>query len=79
MAGGGDNSLTLSLGDVLALSDTSNTLTIEGGGTDAVTVTDGDWQWSGAPAGGYNVYTLGAATLRINEDITTVDITTIPI
>jgi Ca2+-binding RTX toxin-like protein len=71
VAGSGNNSLTLALGDVLDLSDASNTLTIDGDADDSVTVADGTWS---APVldGDYNVYTLGAATLRIHADITDV-------
>jgi hypothetical protein len=68
VAGNGENSLTLSLGEVLNISDTSNTLTIDGDGDDAVTVVDGEWS-APVPDGDYNVYTLGAAMLRIDADI----------
>ena len=45
MTGAGTNSLTLSLSDVLNISETSNTLTLLGGTgeSDAVTVSDGEW------------------------------------
>jgi hypothetical protein len=39
-----------------------------------VTVTDGVWEDVG-PVGGYNVYTLGAAKLKVDLDITDVTIT----
>jgi hypothetical protein len=73
-AGNGAHSLTLSLTDLLNLSDTSNTLTVEGGGADSVEVTTGEWTDQGI-AGDYHVYRLGAAELRIHTDITNVDIT----
>jgi len=68
------NTLTLALGDVLNLSDTSNTLTVDGDNDDTVTVTDGTWT-DGGEVAGYHVYTLGAATLRIDVDIINVTIT----
>ncbi|WP_411705273.1 Ig-like domain-containing protein, partial [Edaphovirga cremea] len=37
------NTLTLSLADVLATSDTTDVLVVQGGSTDAVTLTDGGW------------------------------------
>jgi hypothetical protein len=66
----GDHTLKLSLTDLLNLSDTSNLLTIDGDAGDAVSVVDGSWVQS--VDGGYNVYTLGAATLRIDTAITDV-------
>jgi hypothetical protein len=71
VAGGGSNALTLTIRELLNLSDTSNTLTVDGGVGDSVTVTDGVWT-VGTSAGGYNVYTLGAAMLRVDVDIMTV-------
>jgi len=68
------NSLTLALTDVLDLSDTSNTLTVEGGVDDAVTVADGTWT-DGGEVDGYHVYTLGAATLKVDVEIATVNFT----
>ena len=70
------NALALGLGDLLDLSDTTNTLTIKGAAADSVTVTDGAWHDAGT-AGGYHVYTLGAATLKVDVDIKDVAITLI--
>jgi Ca2+-binding RTX toxin-like protein len=67
VAGAGANALTLSLTDLLNLSDTSNTLTVEGGAGDSVTVTTGVWV-QGADEGIYEVYTSGAARLRVDSD-----------
>ena len=39
-----------------------------------MTVTDGTWTLT--VEGDYNVYTLGAAILKIHEDITSVSVTT---
>jgi VCBS repeat-containing protein len=75
LSGSGSNTLTLSLRDLLNLSDTSNLLTVEGNSGDAVSVTDGTWTRD-ADSGGYRIYTLGAATLRIDLEISTVTITT---
>ena len=66
------NILTLATSDVLAISSTTDTLRIEGGFSDIVTVTDG--VWSLTVDGNYKVYTLGTATLRINADIQTINI-----
>jgi hypothetical protein len=70
----GAHVLTLSLTDLLNLSDTSNTLTVEGGGSDSVEVTTGEWTDQGVD-GDYHVYHLGAAELKIHTSITNVDIT----
>ena len=70
MTGAGTNSLTLSLSDVLNISETSNTLTLLGGTgeSDAVTVSDGEWTNDGS-VDGFTTYTLGAASLVIDDDI----------
>ncbi len=68
------SSLTLDLQDLLNLSDTSNELRVEGSASAAVEMTSGTWT-DGGVVGDYHVYTLGAATLRINTAITDVTIT----
>ena len=70
MTGAGTNSLTLSLSDVLNISETSNTLTLLGGTgeSDDVTVSDGEWTNDGS-VDGFTTYTLGAASLVIDDDI----------
>jgi hypothetical protein len=75
IAGGGANVLTLTLKDLLALSDATNTLTVNGGATDSVVVTDGVWV-QGADEGIYEIYTLGAAKLRVDSDIVGLTLTT---
>jgi hypothetical protein len=65
--GGGDSTLTLSAGDLLALSDTGNTLTVNGEVGDFV-VADGTWS-GGELVGEYRVFTLGAATLRVQDGV----------
>ena len=71
-SGSGANALTLQLSDVLNISETSNTLTLIGGTSegDTVNVTDGSWTNQGS-SGGFTQYTTGAATLLIDDDITT--------
>jgi hypothetical protein len=59
--------LALSAADVLALSDTSNTLTVEGDVGDAV-IAIGAWMDNGID-GGHHIYTAGIATLRIDVDV----------
>jgi len=63
----------LDLQDPLNLSDTSNQLTVEGGSTDSVEMTSGTWSLA-ENVGGYDVYTLGEATLRVDTAITDVTI-----
>jgi hypothetical protein len=70
---GKTNALALALDDVLDLSDTTNTLKIKGAAVDSVTVTDGAWHDAGT-AGNYHVYTLGAAMLKVDVDVTNVTI-----
>jgi hypothetical protein len=65
--GSGSDSLTLSLKDLLNLSDTSNVLTVDGDGNDALVV-GGIWTDEGV-AGGYVTYTSGAAKLIVDDDI----------
>jgi len=63
--GDGGNAVTLDRLGVLRLSDVQNTLAISGGASDEVTLTDGgDWTLSGTDDG-FDVYTNGAATLRL--------------
>jgi len=67
ITGNSPNSLTLDVLDVLRLPDTSNTLTIVG---------DGDDLWSNqGTSNGFRTYALGAATLRVAEQIADVAIT----
>lgn len=70
------NCLTLNLSDVLNLSDSTNTLIIDGegdgttGGSDEVTVSDGTWTYD-ETSGGYDHYSLGEAILLIGTNIYT--------
>jgi hypothetical protein len=67
LTGTGFNHLVLSDVDLFALSDTSNHLRVDGNTGDTVSL-DGSWI-AGAIAGGYQTYTLGAATIQIDVDV----------
>ena len=72
LGGGGSGILSLSALEVLNLSDTSNTVTVEGDRGDQVVVEDG-WQSMGQQTLDgklFNVYTQGAATLKVLVDVT---------
>jgi hypothetical protein len=62
--GSGNNSLLLSLEDVFDISDTTDTLTIDGDTGDTLTVTSGTWA-DGGRLGDYNVYTSNMARLNV--------------
>jgi hypothetical protein len=67
LTGSGDNTLALRARDLLGLSDSSNELRAIGNAGDTVDLVGG---WSaGAVAGGFQTYTLGAATILIDTDI----------
>jgi Ca2+-binding RTX toxin-like protein len=66
----GTNTLKLNVQDLLDLSGSTNTLTVDGGAGDAIDLV-GSWI-PGSPSGGYVIYTSGAATLRVDADITDV-------
>ena len=67
LTGSGDNTLRLSHLDLFDLSDTTNRLRVEGDMGDTVDLT-GTWTDEGAGAT-YHTYTLGAATILIDNDI----------
>jgi hypothetical protein len=72
LAGNGDNSLTLETLDLLALSDTTNTLRVDGDSGDSVISTGQGWVAAGqVDVGGtlYQSYTDGAATLLLHPDV----------
>ena len=72
LGGSANNALTLNLSDVLDISDTTNTLRIDGDAGDSVTVADGTWTAGTDQVIGsvnYHVYTLGAAELLIDDAI----------
>jgi uncharacterized repeat protein (TIGR02059 family) len=70
LTGSGNNTLNLTALDVVNLSDTSNTLTVDGNAGDAVSST-GTWV-DGGIVDGYHTYTQGEATVRINTAISDV-------
>ncbi len=69
LTGSGDNKLVLSRSDVLQLSDSTNTLIVNGNAGDKVATSDGNWIFAGNN-GGYAVYTNGGATLKVDLDVT---------
>ena len=71
LTGSGDNTLKLSVADVLDLSDESNELVVKGDAGDRVNIGAG-WTAGGTTdiAGQtYQIYTAGAATLKVDTDI----------
>jgi Ca2+-binding RTX toxin-like protein len=65
------NTLTLALSDVLSLSDTTDTLFVDGNSSDAVVTTD-TWVAGGTEVYGgntYQVYTSGIGTMLVDIDI----------
>lgn len=75
-AAGSDNTLVLTLQEVLDISSSTDFLQVEGGSGDEVSVSDGTWVDEGVE-GDYHTYSLDGATLRINIAITAVDIVAI--
>ena len=69
--GKGDNTLTLTAQDLLNLSDTTNTLKVNGNAGDRI-VLDGDWMDGGSRGSGYyHVYTQDDAVLLVGMNVTT--------
>ena len=73
LIGSGDNTLTLSLNEVLAISSTTNVLRIDGNAGDSVNAADaGSWvQGVDVVIGGntYHSFTQGLGTLLVDSDI----------
>ena len=67
LTGAGDNTLALRARDLLDLSDSSNELRVFGNAGDSVDLVGG-WT-AGTLAGGFQTYTLGAATILVDTDI----------
>ena len=67
LTGTGDNTLKLGARDLFDLSDTSNRLKVDGNAGDTVNLV-GNWANGGAGAT-YHTYSLGAATILIDNDI----------
>jgi hypothetical protein len=73
ITGSGNNTLSLSVHDVLDISNESNQLTVAGNARDSVHIGAG-WTAGGTTSVGsqdYQVYTAGQATLLVAQDITT--------
>jgi uncharacterized repeat protein (TIGR02059 family) len=68
VSGSGNNTLKFTAQDVLGLSDSSNTLTVDGNAGDVVSAS-GNWKDAGV-SGGYHTYTDGQAVLRVDVAIT---------
>ncbi len=69
--GKGDNTLTLTAAHLLDLSDTTNTLKVNGNAGDRI-VLDGDWMDGGSRGSGYyHVYTQDDAVLLVGMNVTT--------
>ncbi len=64
LTGSGRNGLVVSAAAVLAMSDTTDTLRVEGNTGDRVTPTDTGWV-QGTSAGGYTTFSNGLATLQV--------------
>lgn len=67
LTGGGNNTLTLDVQDILDISSTTDTLKVLGGPGDTVNIV-GAFN-TGATSGRFTQYTVGAATLLIDSDI----------
>ena len=68
--GKGDNTLTLATVDLLNLSNTSNTLKVNGNAGDRVVVTDIGWK-DGGIHGNFHTFTHDAAVLLVGVNVTT--------
>ena len=75
LTGLGPNSLALTALEVLNLSDTTNTLRIDGNAGDTILLSGEAWQ-KGGTSGGYTTYTIGQARLEVATTVTWV---TVPI
>ena len=69
--GRGDNELTLTATDLINLSDTTNTLSVNGNAGDHITVLDDGWVDEGSRGSGYyHVYTNDDAVLLVGMNVT---------
>ncbi|MES3009048.1 MAG: Ig-like domain-containing protein [Pseudomonadota bacterium] len=68
LTGSGNNSVTLTAVDVRSLSDTTNTLRVNGNSGDS-TLLIGAWNTDNNVSGGYKTYSLGAATVQVSENV----------
>jgi hypothetical protein len=70
MYGNGDNTVSLTVFDVLNISSTSNTLKLSGNAGDRVFGLSSGWT-DGGIKGAYHVYTQDAAVLLVGVNVTT--------
>ncbi len=70
LTGSGNNTLNVNLMDVLNLSDTSNTLKIDGNTGDSITGLGSGWN-DGGMSGDYHVYAQDAAIILVGINVTT--------
>jgi len=70
LTGTGNNTLTLTPLDVLNLSDSSNTLKVDGNAGDHIVGLGSDWM-NGGIQSGFHTYTDGAAVLLVGVNVTT--------
>ena len=70
LTGTGNNTLTLTPLDVLNLSDSSNTLKVDGNAGDHIVGLGSDWT-NGGIQSGFHTYTDGAAVLLVGVNVTT--------
>ncbi|PXW89876.1 FG-GAP repeat protein [Nitrosomonas sp. Nm84] len=69
--GKGDNTLTLTATNLLDLSDTTNTLRVNGNAGDHITIQDAGWVDGGPRGSGYyHVYTHDDAVLLVGQNVT---------
>ncbi len=71
LTGKGNNTLALTAVDLLNLSDSSNSLTVDGNAGDRVFGLDSDWT-DGGISGNYHLYTHGTAELLVGISVITV-------
>ena len=70
LTGSGNNTLNLTAINLFGLSDTSDTLVVNGNAGDRVTGLNGGWL-DGGIQGDFRVFTQGAATLLVDADVST--------
>jgi Ca2+-binding RTX toxin-like protein len=69
ITGSGNNTLTLALADVLAISSSTDILRVDGNAGDIVNSAGQGWTLGGVPVEGYTSYVSGVATLLIQNGV----------
>ena len=72
LTGSGDNTLTLTLPDLLSLSDTTDTFTVNGDAGDRVGLRNNGWK-DGGIEGDYHVFSKNGTLLRVNRAVFTIE------